>query len=209
MTVARLVPSSYGASTNLAVTNVSNMYTDTDSTSYGSATHTVKGTTSYYLYLRGFNFSSIPDDAVIKSFRVLIKGYESNNATSSSYAPCLVNNTTALSGTTASSNFSTSTQTIEIPTGSYTWSQLKGYGADFGVCVTVRRSQQNRQCYVYVYGVELEVTYKVAGEDTLYFKNNGSWVEVSKAYKKVNGSWVEQVDLETLFDPNTNYVKGN
>ena len=211
MTVARLVASSYDVSSSsyLTVSNPSNMYTNTDSTNYADVAHTATGTTSYQLYIRGFNFGSIPANAVVSSFRVLIKGYETRNATSTSYAPRLVNNTTALSGTTASENFSTSTHTIEIPTGSYTWSQIKDYGADFGVLVTVRRSNKNQQAHVYIYGVEIEVTYTVPISNKLYFKQNGSWVEVSKAYKKVNGVWVEQSDLTTVFNSSTNYIKGN
>jgi len=45
--------------------------------------------------------------------------------------------------------------------------------------------------------------------DTLYFKNNGSWVEVVSAYKKVSGSWVEQSDLTAVFQSGVNYKKGN
>ena len=43
----------------------------------------------------------------------------------------------------------------------------------------------------------------------IYFKANGSWVEATTVYKKVNGTWVQQSDLTTVFDANTNYVKGN
>lgn len=44
--------------------------------------------------------------------------------------------------------------------------------------------------------------------DTLYFKDNGSWVAAEKVYKKINGAWVEQSDLTGVFDSNTNYVRG-
>ena len=43
---------------------------------------------------------------------------------------------------------------------------------------------------------------------TIYFKNNGSWVAATSVYKKINGSWVQQTDLTSVFDSNTNYVKG-
>jgi uncharacterized repeat protein (TIGR02543 family) len=43
----------------------------------------------------------------------------------------------------------------------------------------------------------------------IYVKVNGEWVETVEAYKKQNGVWVLQDDLTTVFDPNTNYVKGN
>lgn len=44
--------------------------------------------------------------------------------------------------------------------------------------------------------------------DTLYFKQNGSWVTATKAYKKINGSWVEQSDLSNVFSSGVNYRKG-
>ena len=85
--------------------------------------------------------------------------------------------------------------------------------------------------YMYVYGVSFTVTYTVSGEvytytitnvtadhtivvsagastKKIYFKNNGSWVAATNVYKKVNGSWVLQSDLTTVFDSNTNYLKG-
>lgn len=44
--------------------------------------------------------------------------------------------------------------------------------------------------------------------DTIYFKNNGSWVEAVNTYKKVNGSWVLQSDLTSVFSSGVNYIKG-
>lgn len=45
--------------------------------------------------------------------------------------------------------------------------------------------------------------------ESLYFKNNGNWVEATHVYKKVNGSWVEQGDLTNVFQSGVNYIKGN
>ena len=45
-------------------------------------------------------------------------------------------------------------------------------------------------------------------QPTLYVKVNGSWVAATAVYKKVNGSWVLQNDLTSVFDSNTNYIKG-
>lgn len=42
----------------------------------------------------------------------------------------------------------------------------------------------------------------------LYVKQNGSWIQYSKAYKKINGSWVEQ-DITGVFNGGTLYVKKN
>lgn len=162
MPTIRLVPSAYSVSSGASVSNPSNMYTNTDSTTYATLTHTNRNTNSYYVYIKGFNFSAIPSGATVDSFTVKIKGYESGESTSSSYAPCLVNGTSALSGTTASSNFGSSSSTITIPTGSLTWAQIAGYGSSFGVKVTLRRNNKNTQGYKYIQGVEIDVTYTLA-----------------------------------------------
>lgn len=157
----KLVPSTHAVSNSsyLSVSNASNMYDDTDTTDYATITNTNASTSSRYLYLRNFNFSSIPAGATVTSFTVRIKGYESRLATSTSYAPRLANGTSALSNTTASENFGTSTKTITIPTGALTWAQIKNYGSNFTIMVYVRRSNRNNTGYLYCYGAEIEVTY--------------------------------------------------
>lgn len=47
------------------------------------------------------------------------------------------------------------------------------------------------------------------GGPVLYFKENGSYVAVTTAYKKVNGVWTQVSDISNLFNSTTNYVKGN
>lgn len=42
----------------------------------------------------------------------------------------------------------------------------------------------------------------------LYIKRNGSYVTIGAAYKKISGTWIKQTDLSSVFDSNTNYVKG-
>ena len=163
MATIRLVPSTYAVSstTYLSVSNSSNMYTNTDSTNYATITNTYASTSSRYLYLRGFNFSDVPSDAEVQSFTIKIKGYESGLSTSTSYAPRLANGTSTLSNTTASQNFSTSTKTITIPTGSLTWQQIKNYGSNFTIMAYVRRSNKNTTGYLYCYGAEIEVDYTI------------------------------------------------
>ena len=122
MATIRLVPSAYAVSSSsyLSVSSAENMYHNTDNTTYATITNTYASTSSRYLYLRGFNFDDIPDGAVINSFTVKIKGYESGLATSTSYAPRLANGTSAIANTTATTNFGTSAKTITIPTGALT-----------------------------------------------------------------------------------------
>lgn len=168
MATARLVASTYAVSNStVTVSNADNMYTNVDSTNYATITHTTSGTTSYYLYLRGFNFSSIPSDAEVSSFSIKIRGYESGLATSTTYAPRLYNSTSTISGASAaSSNFGTTTNTITVPyTG--TWDTLKEYKDNLGIRVTIRRSARGTQGYLYVYGAEIEVTYTVPEPRTI------------------------------------------
>lgn len=163
MATARLIPSASSAASGVTISSASNMYANIDSTTTAELTSTSKDTTARYAYIRGFNFI-IPSDAIVTAFEVKIKGYESRLDTSSSYAPCLVNNTSAISGTTASDGFHSSDSTVTIPTGSLTWSQITGYGSDFGIRVTIRRSNKNQQGYLYIYGAEIDVTYSTASE---------------------------------------------
>lgn len=169
MPTIRLVPSTYAVSSTsyLRVSNASNMYTNTDSTTYATITNTNNSTSSRYLYLRGFDFDSIPDGAEINSFTVKIKGYESHLSTSTSYAPRLANGSSALSNTTASSNFGTSTETITIPTGALTWEQIINYGDSFTIMVYVRRSNRNTTGYFYCYGAEIDVEYTIPDPRTI------------------------------------------
>lgn len=163
MATIRLVPSTYAVSSTsyLSVSNASNAYTNTDSTTYATVTNTYASTSSRYYYLRGFNFSSIPSNAIINSFTVKIKGYESGLSTSTSYAPRLANGTSAISNTTATTNFGTSTKTITIPTGSLTWQQIVNYGSNFTIMVYVRRNNRNTTGYFYCHGAEIEVDYTI------------------------------------------------
>lgn len=165
MATMRLVPSTYyrNNSSYVSVTNPSNMYTNTDSTTYASVQNTRNSTSNtYYCYLRGFNFSDIPSDAEVTGFTIKIKANESYMSTSSSYRMSLYNGTTSIGSTTVTSSLSTTVQTFTFPIPStLTWETLKGYGSNFGIRIPLRRSSTNSNSYVYVYGAEIEVTYTV------------------------------------------------
>ena len=176
MATIRLIPSTYAVSSTsyLSVSNANNMYTNTDSTTYATITNTYSSTSSRYLYLRGFNFDDIPSAAVINSFTVKIKGYESGLTTSNSYAPRLANGTSVISNTTASSNFTTSASTITIPTGALTWENIVDYGSNFTVMVYVRRNSRNTTGYFYCYGAEILVDYTIPDPRTVTTSLNGN-----------------------------------
>ena len=192
MPTIRLVPSSYGMSnTNyITVTNPSNMYTNTDSTTYATCTTTRAATTTYYVFIRGFNFDAIPQGAHVTSYTVKIKGYETGLNTSTSYAPRLTNDLANISGTSAaSSTFGTSTKTITVPS-NIDWDTLVGYGNNLCIRVTVKRAASGTKGYLYIYGAEIEVTYSYLPQGLGFrIKNNGSWIEPQKIYAKSGGTW--------------------
>ena len=159
MATIRLVPSTYSVSNSsyLSVSNASNMYNNTDNDTYATVTNSRSSTTSYYFYLKGFNFDDIPDDATVNSYTIKIKVRESGVTTSTSYRMYLCNNTSTLSDY-ASTMPSTSVSTISF-TSTTDWETLKNYGSNLGIRVNCRRASRSTTAYLYVYGAEIEVDY--------------------------------------------------
>ena len=167
MASIKLIPSTYYLSNSnyLSVSNADNMYTNTDSDTYATVTNSRASTTSYYIYLRGFNFDDIPSAAVVTDFTVRLKARESGVAQSSSYNPYLADGTTAING---SCSYPTTTATVHEFTGiSADWETLKGYGSDLGIRINCRRASRNTTSYMYIYGAEIEVTYTVTDPRTI------------------------------------------
>lgn len=206
MATATLIPSSYYVSSSyLTVANENNMYANTSSTTYGTITNTRASTSYYYFYIRGFNISTIPADAVVSSFTVKLKGRASGGYNSAMY---LCHGTTTITNATATQiPNSSSAATRTFANGNLTWANIVSYGSDFGIRINCRRNAKNTTAYFYIYGAEIDVTYEVPAppSDKVFFKQGGAWVEASKTYKKVGGVWVEQSDITTLFDPSTHY----
>lgn len=218
MNTIRLVPSTYSVSSSyLSVSNASNMYTNTDSSTYATITNTRSGTTSYYIYIKGFNFEDIPNDATIVSFSIKLKARESGIYSNSSYAPKLCNNTSQLTSTCSA--ITTTVNTYTFSGYSIDVDDMKAYGDDFGIRINCRRNSRNTTGYMYIYGAEIEINYttpsdkiytKINGSwveaSTLYVKNNGVWVQIDSAYLKENGSWVQK-DKSAIFDNRRRFIK--
>lgn len=179
MATIRLVPSTSAVSNTqyAAVANASNMYTNTDSTTYGTFTHNRASTNNtYYGYLRGFNFSDVPSNAVVSGWTVKIKASATGHttSTSSSYYMSLINGTTQIGSTSASGRLSTSVTTFTFAEGSLDWDTINGYGSDFGIRIPLRRANSNTADVVSVYGAEIEVTYTVPNPRTIATSLSGS-----------------------------------
>lgn len=179
MATIRLVPSTSAVSNSsyASISDASNMYTNTDSTTHGTFTHNRASTSNtYYGYLRGFNFSAVPDNAIVSSWTVKIKASATGHttSTSSSYYMGLVNNTTQIGSTSASGRLSTTVTTFTFAEGSLTWDTIKGYGSNFGIRIPMRRASSNTADVVSVYGAEIEVTYTVPTPRTVTTTLSGS-----------------------------------
>lgn len=188
MPTIRLVPRTYYSSstTYLSVSNEQNMYNNTDNTTYATVTNTQTGTTSYYIYLRDFNFDDIPSNATINSFSIKLKARESGINTNSNYAPKLCNNTSQITST-----FSAIGTTATVLTASgynVNFETIKNYGSNFGIRVNCRRANRNTTGYMYIYGAEIEVNYTVPVSYTITSTLNGDGtLEPLGAYSAYEG----------------------
>ena len=80
----------------------------------------------------------------------------------------------------------------------------------FKVAITLNEAFTPGTYYMYdITNITTDHTITVSPAIILYFKVNGTWTTINKAYKKINGAWVEQTNLSTIFDANTNYIKGS
>ena len=167
MPTIRLIPSTYylSSSSYLSVSNANNMYHNTDNDTYATVTNSRASTSSYYIYLRGFNFDDIPSAAVVSSFTIKLKARESGVSTSTSYKPYLANGTSAINGTC---DVITTTASVHTFTGiSADWETLSEYGDNLGIRINCRRASRNTTSYMYIYGAEIEVEYTIPTPRTI------------------------------------------
>lgn len=173
MATIRLVPSTYylSNSTYLSVSSESNMYANTDSTTYATVTNSRTSTTSYYIYLRGFNFDDVPNDAIVSSISIKLKAYHSGGNTSTIYG---YDDTTQVSSAGSTTALTTSATVKTFTNTTIDWDTLKNYGSDFGIRINCRRSSKNTASYIYIYGAEIEVTYTIPVYYNINVTNNTS-----------------------------------
>lgn len=191
MATIRLVPSTYYLSSTsyLSVSSAANMYNNTDNTTYATVTNSRASTTSYYIYLRGFNFNAIPEGATVNSFTVKLKARESGVSTSTSYKPYLANGTSAING---SCDVITTTASTHTFTGvSADWDTIVGYGSNFGIRINCRRASRNTTGYMYIYGAEILVDYTVPVHHDVTINNSTSATVTASDTNPLEGTDVE------------------
>lgn len=174
MAILRLIPSILynAASSYLTVSNESNAYTNTDSTTYATVNNTYASTTNRYVYLQGFNWDDIPSGAIINSFAIKLKASESGGTTSSSYRPVLCK------GTSSYSNAYCSAITTSASVHEFSFTQdfdtFRDDGEDFGIRINCRRSSRNTAASFYIYGAEIEVNYTIPNPAIVTTTLNGN-----------------------------------
>lgn len=170
MATITLTPSTYYLSNSsyLSVSNASNMYDDCDSTTYATVTNSRSSTTSYYIYVRGFDFSQVPSNAVVSDFTIRLKGNYSGGYSQNMY---LYDGTSTQMG--SASSLGTSVATREF-TCNHSWDDVVACGSDFGIRINCRRSSRNTTSYIYIYGAEIEVTYTIPTPRTVTTTLSGS-----------------------------------
>lgn len=191
MATIKLTPSTYALSSTsyLSVSNASNMYADTSSDTYATVTNSRTSTTSYYIYLRGFDFSQVPSEAIVSGFTVRLKARESGVSTSTSYKPYLANGTTAING--SCDVITTTAATYEFTGVSADWETIKGYANNFGIRINCRRASRNTTGYMYIYGAEIEVTYTLPVYHSVTINNSTSATVTTTDANPIEGENVE------------------
>ena len=159
MATVKLIPRTVynGSSSYLTINNSDNMLTDTSSTTYGTVQCTRQSTTSYYVYLRNFDWSLVPSNATVSNISIKVKGYHSGGNTGNIVMYNGTNTQVSACGT--GSAFGTSASTITFTNTTISWDTLKTYGSDFGMRINCRRSSSRTANTIYIYGAEIEVTY--------------------------------------------------
>lgn len=191
MATIRLIPSTYylSSSSYLSVSNAANMYANTDSDTYATVTNSRTSTTSYYIYLRGFNFDDIPDGVIINSFTVKLKARESGVSTSTSYKPYLANRTSAING--SCDVITTTAATHEFTGISADWETIVSYGSNFGIRINCRRASRNTTGYMYIYGAEILVDYTIPIHHNVTINNSTSATVTASDTNPLEGTDVE------------------
>ena len=188
MATIRLIPSTYSLSSTsyLSISNASNMYTNIDSTTYATVNHTRSRTTSYYTYVRGFNFNDIPANAIINSATVKVKAKVTS---AGSYAPALYNNTTSLNQNLSGNiETTTTTSTVDITSN---WETYKGYGNNFGIRLRLNRSSRNTASSMNIYGAEILVDYTIPTyHNVSVTQSTGGTISLSQSGQVLEGTTI-------------------
>lgn len=203
-----------------ALSNASNGYSGTETSSYASMNLTRGSGASSYMYWE-FDVPTIPANATINSIECNYRARTSNSSTS-----YIAQATIQMCSGTTTKGSSKSILTTSTAVGSFssteigTWTAAEiNAGVKLKTTATRGTSRTTSNYYIYFYGADITITYTEQSGNKVFIKvngtwkeatgikvkQNGSWVDVSKVLKKENGSWVEK-DKSAMFDSNGLYL---
>lgn len=194
-------------STVNGVSNESNAFTDSSSTTYAQFT-SVPGWNANTVIFFDFNCSSIPTAATITSVECSVKCQHTATWSSESFTATsiqLYNGTENEKG--EASTYSASTTTYTLDTG--TWSRAELNDIKLRIGATRGIKNMTNTYYIRVYGATLTVNYTYNEDDLIskmYIKNDGVWTPYNRVYKKINGVWIEQ-DISLIGDSSIKYIR--
>jgi hypothetical protein len=147
----------------------------------------------------------------ITGAKLYVRGRSSGSGTySGTYKLSIDTSSSNLSLSTSYQNSSNTSAASSLINNTYTSSNFPSISVEITTKGN-KSSSKDSNFNIRITQAYLELTYEEIVEETdaLYIKQNNSWVKYSQVYKKINGSWVLQSDLTSVFNQNTNYVKGN
>ena len=166
-----------------------------------------------------FDFSSIPENATITSVNVKIYG-SAESTTYDNTHKCeiaLFSNNIQKSITQHFTSTSYNIMTIDSP-GTWTRAELQDatlqvviayYGGRVrGITWTVNYTWNGFQYTISNVSSNHTIIITNKTPMYLYYKNNGTWIIISKVYQKINNQWVQKFKLNELFENSINYRKG-
>lgn len=176
--------------------SISDAYTDADSTSYITI-YLTRGSGARTYIAFNFDFSSIPENAVITSVSAQVKCSISNTQSSR------VSTRTAqlYAGDTAkgSPHSLANTTTIFLLSGG-TWTRAELDELKLKLIAVRGSSSTTSNYYIRFYGATVTVDYEYDDEQggaasKVRVKTSGAWVTPTKVLVKQSGSWIEATDI--------------
>jgi len=160
---AKLYPTRiYRTQHDVTIENESNMYTGVDSDTYASVTNSTNYSDG--LFLGGFDFSSIPTQAIVSSFSIKICLACPGSGIQSNGNQWLYNRKNIITTTNRSIIYVYSTPMVStIDATPLTFEDLRSYGDDFNISVRTISGTTR------VYGAEIDVEYDLPKNKVVYF----------------------------------------
>ena len=156
---------------------------------------------------------TLPRNAQVNSVTCYLRSYrstsQSSNHTRKMSATLTTNDGTSFTGI-ASYTYSASSYTTKSET---TTPTLTGIPSYFNMQVDYSDQYTDtgtaKSTTFYFTQAYIVVDYTITIVDTIYLKQNNSWVTADEVWVKTSSGWVKQTDITNVFNTSTKYIHGN